>query len=99
MLDRYASDPQRRPILERYVQRNLFELSRMDQGAALVTEKELASLERDSTVVMSVVIFSKRKADGVECPLCKSYIIVKDKGADRVLWYVRLGFAWGYPNS
>lgn len=90
MLGRYADYHQHRPILERYVQRNLFELSRMDQGATLVTEKEFACLETDTTLVMSVVIFSKSKVDGVECPLCKTYIVVTDKGADRVLWYVRL---------
>lgn len=93
MLDLYAGDPQRRPILERYVRRNLFELSRMGQGVSLVTEKELSSLERDSTVIMSVVILSERKAGGVECPLCKAFIAVTDKGADRVLWYAHPAFA------
>ncbi|KAJ3528162.1 hypothetical protein NMY22_g9525 [Coprinellus aureogranulatus] len=77
LLSRYSKDERRRPILERYLTLNLFELAR-DSGRelTLVTERDLVTLEKDSTLIMSVVTFMKVTVGGVQCPLCQNYIVL-----------------------
>jgi hypothetical protein len=76
----------RGPILERYVNRNLLEVSMDDdREVTVIGEKELGSLDSDSTVVISVVMFSTRPVGQAVCPLCKG-IIAGNADAKRVLW-------------
>ncbi|KAJ3502979.1 hypothetical protein NMY22_g18408 [Coprinellus aureogranulatus] len=78
-------DKRRLPILERYLNHDLFELSR-DSGneLALVTEEELMTLENESTLVMSVIAFRTITKEGIQCPLCRNFIEALLQGAERV---------------
>ena len=76
----------RGPILERYVNRNLFEVSMDDnREVTVIGEQELGSLGSESTVIISVVMFRTRSVGQVECPLCNG-TIVGNASAKRVLW-------------
>ncbi|KAJ3516529.1 hypothetical protein NMY22_g14186 [Coprinellus aureogranulatus] len=85
LLFRYDKDERRRPILERFLEHRLFELSR-DSGkaVALVSEEDLTTLEKDSTLVMSVIAFRTITVEGIQCPLCKQYIVISLEGFERV---------------
>ncbi|KAJ3526788.1 hypothetical protein NMY22_g10028 [Coprinellus aureogranulatus] len=88
LLRRYSRDTSRRPILERYVGRDLFELSRNDsRQVTLVTQQDLSTLDQDSTLVMSVISYCPAQdlEDGIKCPLCKNAIRAREKGSGRIL--------------
>ena len=52
----------------------------------VIGNQELAALDSESTVTISVVMFSTSPTGQVQCPLCKC-IIIGAADAKRVLWY------------
>ncbi|KAJ3528163.1 hypothetical protein NMY22_g9523 [Coprinellus aureogranulatus] len=85
MLFRYARDERRGPVLERYLRHNLFEISRESgREVRLVTEQDLMTLDKDSTLVMSIITFTGIAVEGMQCPLCKNYIAISIRGAESV---------------
>ncbi|TEB37965.1 hypothetical protein FA13DRAFT_1725591 [Coprinellus micaceus] len=74
--------------LEGFVAKSQFELSLDDDRQVIpLRQQDLHTLEPDSTVVMSVVVFGDITVRGVKCPLCKAFIPLAEKKA-RILWYV-----------
>ncbi|KAJ3543684.1 hypothetical protein NMY22_g3049 [Coprinellus aureogranulatus] len=75
LLFRYADDKKRRPALKRYLGHKRFELSQdLGHRLALLDEKDLVTLERDSTLIVSVVAIRRTTVKGVKCPWCAHFI-------------------------